>query len=278
MRKTLGQGTGLGSFLPDATPLMPSKRLRTYFTLVELLVVIAVIAILAAPLLPALSKAKQTVLRISCTNNLRNIHQTTFLYVNDNDSWLPPAVYGYFAAYYLNDYLRKECLNTYDYPWNGYTWTKVITFGKPSGVYFCPELDRATKSTRYTGPNEPSEYSSSYQATLQNLGSRRGCWAFQDNSTSPATINISRKIELINGNCVLVCDRTYEGNSAGSYTIWAFPGSHTASAQYASFYPQYAPAFVHQGQTCNFLFKDGHVTPYRYTGIQLFDDDYVPVE
>jgi prepilin-type processing-associated H-X9-DG protein/prepilin-type N-terminal cleavage/methylation domain-containing protein len=63
---------------------------QSYFSLVELLIVIAVLAILASLISPALKKAMEHGHRIVCMDNFKQIAIAGVIYANDNDGYLAP--------------------------------------------------------------------------------------------------------------------------------------------------------------------------------------------
>ena len=67
-----------------------NKLIRYYFTLLELLIVIAIISILTALLLPSLSKVKAQMGRTACLNVERQTGNAFMLYLQDNNDFYPP--------------------------------------------------------------------------------------------------------------------------------------------------------------------------------------------
>ncbi len=67
---------------------------KKFFTLIELLIVIAIIAILAGMLLPALNKARQKAQTIQCISNLSQMGKAIVMYQMDYQEYLPCGYTG----------------------------------------------------------------------------------------------------------------------------------------------------------------------------------------
>ena len=65
---------------------------KRFFTLLELLIVVAIIAILAGMLLPALNAARDKARSISCTSTLKQIGTAQAMYSGEQDGWITPAL------------------------------------------------------------------------------------------------------------------------------------------------------------------------------------------
>jgi prepilin-type N-terminal cleavage/methylation domain-containing protein/prepilin-type processing-associated H-X9-DG protein len=240
----------------------------TAFTLIELLVVIAIIAILAAMLLPALSRAKQSAVGITCLNNKKQMQLSWTMYAND-----------------FNDHLVINADQSQPYTVNGVTmqdwcegimdWTssslntntgylinpKVSSLGPynvntysiywcPADIYLSPEQRPLGWNNRCRSISMDGAIGDGVKYTFGNWGSEKMWWAIKSsdlNSPGPAQswVFIDEHPDSIDDEIMYV--NPAETNGTGVFTE--------------------LPASLHD-RACAVSFADGHAEMHKWVAAE----------
>ena len=112
------------------------------FTIIELLIVISILAVIIAMLLPALQKAREKGLSISCIANLKQIGIENTSYVSDFNGTMPPHAWEASPFWGYNFYtwqwfLWNHASNAADNSWEAW-YVQDSTHGKAKAPFDCP--------------------------------------------------------------------------------------------------------------------------------------------
>ncbi|MDD3925052.1 MAG: type II secretion system protein [bacterium] len=151
------------TILPKKLRSVTMTSMRSGFTLVEVLVVMAIVALLSAILYPSFSSAREKTRQSACISNIKSIGQAVRMYSLDNDRKIPDRVEGTTGAYK--------------------SWAGVLKDGGYVGgfsIFRCPSDSRNILSSNLTligNASDPDDYleqiSYNYAKSADRLDKKR---------------------------------------------------------------------------------------------------------
>ncbi len=216
--------------------------MKRFFTLIELLIVIAIIAILASMLLPALSRARDRAKSISCVNTLKTFSTGLALYASTcNDHIVPCRL----EQGWERNITFKELLGAtkHDVMSDG-----DLTFGFPKHL-ICPMATSAVETGKNGNRNVRKSYG--YNAGC-DVVANGGTWA-----TTKLTRVTTPHLRLS------FADAVADGNLQYGHTdpLKYLDGQEGTTNQ--------CVAYRHGNNLCNAAWLDGHVAVTHFAKLRL---------
>lgn len=226
---------------------------RVYFSLIELLIVIAIIAILAAVLMPALSKARISAIRISCANVEKQMFLGLNFYASDYE-WYPVATPDEYSESFSSHWYLFKILPYLGVNRRLRNWNDSCELRRHKAI-FCPATEVIGSDTISYAMVEYNNWFAAWRPSSPydfSPSARNG----DDYYISPSSQ--SRNRDRSPAHIMFLSDlASYRTEKGGPYTL----GPTNYDLWSSSNLTNKTDHFRH-GNAVNMLFLDGHVNTY----------------
>ena len=244
-RRDMGESVGSGNVM---TQRNRTARIRTGFTLIEVLTVVGIIALLLAMLLPGLSAARAQAGSVVCQSNIRQIAIANAYYAEDNNRLYCPG-----AAEFLKNLHRWH--GTRDHPSESFDSSRgpLVPYLGPDGlIRRCPAFpadEVAAESGGFEQSNAGYGYNNAFLG-MQLKPYPSGEYVVTDDRSGPPADWVQRP-----GETIMFTDSAFAGSTLIEYSF-AEPRFHPP---FPDFRADPSIHFRHRDRA-NVAWCDGHVT------------------
>ena len=208
--------------------------MKKFFSLIEMMVVLAIIAILVSFLLPGLGKARAQARTAQCASQMHQVGLASQMYLSDNDNYFNPKKYQR-EEYYTNNQFKER--NSTGYGTVSYYATNVYfdyQYVQKKELFICPSNTESALDAYST--------SMTFNMEITTRANGKGILPYAEMLGQKSYL---KSVHIKNPSQKLLTVDTSDGwlknNRMSSVTV------------------------RHQGQKINHLWADGHGSSLKYT-------------
>ena len=207
-------------------------------TLIELMVVVAVISILISFLIPTLSQSRATARQAVCANNLKQMYYGAMLYVGDK-GYYPQTnfIYASYIGNSIHDFIAPYVMDIKN---SSDRYPALNQSHAEGGIFNCPSFDESLATERGMNSWDPRGYYSGYTSNRHLFNAY-----LEFNPEGKRYKGKPRKTSLFPPGMILHTTGNATGIVGNNFD------ERDGLFQY------------HGGNTANYLYADGHVSPSK---------------